>query len=369
MKNWATNTMERIIKKLDETSLSIGARFPHAFADDVFDEQREPFWTNGFWPGILWMAYQQTGDKKFSDIAKEIENKLDIVLDEYYEVDHDAGFIWLLSAGADYRFFKDEASKLRCLKAASFLASRFNAKGNFIQAWNWQPGWAIIDCCMNLPILYWASEITGNPRFKHIAQAHADTVLKYFIRPDGSVNHVLSFNPDTGEFIEPLSGQAATPDSAWSRGTSWALYGLPLSYRHTKNPEYLIAAKKVANFFIANLPDDYAAHWDFRVKRTEDTPRDTSASACGACGLLELSKYVPDCEKDFYINAAYKILKSLTDNYSNLDDNSKQCIIRGGTTHCPENINVNTGLIYGDYFYMEGVSRLMGNDDIFWYEP
>ena len=365
---WAEETMKRILGKLDQTLPAIGARFPHACVDAVYDEQEPRWWTNGFWPGMLWIAYQQTKDGKFAKAAAEIEEKMDVVLDEYYQVDHDAGFIWLLSAGAHHRILGDEASKRRCMKAAAFLASRFNLKGSFIQAWNWEKGWAIIDCCMNLPLLYWASEISENPRFRHIAQAHAQTVVDYFLRPDGSVNHVLTFDPESGEFIESISGQAATPASAWSRGTAWALYGLPLSFRHTGNTDFLDAAKKVAHFYLANLPEDHVAHWDFRVERTPETPRDTSAAACGACGLLEIAEHVPDCEKAFYRNAAYEILKSLTDNYANLD-NDKQCILREGTGHCPAGQNINVGLIYGDYFYLEGISRLMGNKDIFWYEP
>lgn len=367
-KLWAENTMQKIIDKLNITAPKIGARFPHVCKEREYDEEREKWWTNGFWPGILWMAYQQTKDEKFASLAAETENKMAYVLDEYYNIDHDAGFIWLLSAGADYRLTGSEESKRRCMKAAAYLASRFNIKGNFIQAWNWENGWAIIDCTMNLSLLLWASEMTKNPIFKHIAMAHADTVIKYFVRPDGSVNHVLSFDPETGEFLESIQGQAASPTSAWSRGTSWAVYGLPLVYRYTGKQEYLDAAKKVASFFLANLPEDYVAHWDFRVPRTPEPPRDTSAAACAACGLLELSEFVPECEKQFYIDSAYKIVKSLTDNYSNLD-NDKQCILNGGTGDFPKNLNVNVGLIYGDYFYMEAVSRLMGNTDIFWYKP
>lgn len=365
-KLWAEETMQRILKKLDTTAPEIGARFPHVCKENEYNDEEAPWWTNGFWPGILWMAYQQTKDEKFAEIAAETEEKMSHVLDEYYRVDHDAGFLWLLSAGADYRITGNKESCRRCMKAAAFLASRFNIKGNFIQAWNGQNGWAIVDCTMNLALLFWASKLSGNPIFKHIACAHADTVVKYFVRPDGSVNHVLSFDPETGDFIESISGQAASPASAWSRGASWAIYGLALVYRFTGNEEYLNAAKRAAGFFVANLPEDHVAHWDFRVQKTPETPRDTSAAACAACGLLEIAQHVPDCEKAFYTDSAYKTIKSLTDNYSNLD-NAKQCMLNGGTGHCPANQNVNVGLIYGDFFYMEAVSRLMGNTDILWY--
>lgn len=367
-KKWAEETMSRVLNKLEKTAPVIGARFPHITEGGEFDEAGVSWWTNGFWPGILWLAYQQTKNEKYANIAKEIEEKLDFVLDEFDRVDHDAGFIWLLSAGANHKFSKDETSRRRILKAASFLASRFNLKGNFIRAWNREKGWAIIDCTMNLPLLYRASAELEDPRFNYIAHAHAETVLKHFVRNDGSVNHIVSFDADTGEFLCSYGGQGAAPDSAWSRGTAWALYGLALAYRHLKDEKLLAGAKRVANFFIANLPEDMVAHWDFRVERNEDTPRDTSATACAVCGLLELSELIGGIEGETYKEKAYQILRSLTDNYSNLDNDEDQAILFGATVHAPMNYGIGVGLIYADYFYMEALSRLMGNKDIFWYK-
>ncbi len=363
---WAQATMERIIRKLNVTSEKIGDGFPHKTTGGAFNEEAPSWWTNGFWPGILWLAYVHTNDEKYSKIATQVEEKLDEVLNDYELLDHDVGFLWLLSSGADYMITKNKESRNRLLKAAGFLSSRFNLKGNFIRAWNHEKGYAIIDCMMNLPLLYWAANEIDAPRFNHIAYAHAKTVLKHFIRSDGSVNHIVSFNPDSGEFIEAVGGQGANANSAWSRGASWALYGMALAYRHLGDSEFLSASKSVANFFLANLPDDLAAHWDFRVERNENTPRDTSASACAACGLLELAQHLPDVEASVYREYAYKILKSLTDNYSNLDNDADQALLFGGTGNAPKNKNINVGLIYGDYFYIEGISRLAGNKQIFW---
>lgn len=366
-KIWAEETMERILSRLEKTAPQIGARFPHLSEGKEFDEKEPRWWTNGFWPGLLWLAYQQTGNEMFADIANKTEEKMDIVLDEFDLVDHDAGFMWLLSSGANYKFFKNAKSRQRLLKAASFLSARYNLKGSFIRAWNNVKGYAIIDCMMNLPLLYWASNEIDDPRFKYIAEAHANTALKYFIREDGSVNHIVEFDPYSGEFLCVRGGQGAAPDSAWSRGAAWALYGMALAYRHLKDEKYLDASKKVANFFITNLPDDLVAHWDFRVERNSDTPRDASATACAACGLLELAEHIGGVEGDNYKEKAYRILRSLTDNYSNLDNDTDQAILTHSTVSKPSNIGVNVGLIYADYFYVEAISRLMGNKDIFWY--
>lgn len=229
---WAEETMKCILKKLENTALNIGANFPHVSKTGTYND--EPFsWVSGFWPGILWLAYQQTGKAEYAKYAVEIETKLDIILDGFDMVEHDTGFMWQLSAGANYRLTGNEDSRRRCMKAASFLASRFHLKGNYIQAWNREPGWAIVDCTMNLAQLYWASREIDNPRFAQIADAHAQTVLEYIVRPDGSTNHIVSFDPESGEYIGPLGGQGNAADSAWARGAAWAMYGLALCYHFT----------------------------------------------------------------------------------------------------------------------------------------
>ena len=150
-------------------------------------------------------------------------------------------------------------------------------------------------------------------------------------------------------------------DSAWSRGTAWAIYGFALAYRQLGDERLLEISKKVANFFIANLPEDMVAHWDFRVEKNAQTPRDTSATACAVCGLLELAELVGGTEGENYKEKACLILRSLTDNYSNLDNEKDQALLFGGTINAPMDYGIGVGLIYGDYFYMEAISRLMGN--------
>lgn len=92
----------------------------------------------------------------------------------------------------------------------------------------------IIDSMMNLPLLYWASRETGDPRFSKIARQHADTTAKYLVRKDGSTGHIAEFDAESGKYIRLLGGQGYNENSCWSRGNAWALYGFALSYRYTK---------------------------------------------------------------------------------------------------------------------------------------
>lgn len=359
---------EEIIHKLAEEAIRQFGKMPYVATNGKYDDKVENnifWWTNGFFPGMMWQMYHATGEEIFRESAEKNEIQLDEALDKFTGLDHDMGFVWLHTAVANYRVTGKEQSKIRGLKAANLLAGRFNLAGEFIQAWNHQPGWSIIDSMMNIPLLYWASEETGNPRFKQIAQAHADTLLKYFVRPDGSVGHIGEFDPETGEFIQLLGGQGYDSHSAWSRGQAWALYGFALSYHHTKEIRFLEAAKKIANYFIANVSQtDYLTLVDF--KAPYETPKyDASAGCCAACGMLELTELVLDDEKNLYQSAAEKIIKATTEHWLDLDPTRDGLVQNSSQSyHNPEESHVS--IVYGDYFYIEALLRLEEKNLFLW---
>ncbi len=371
-KNWAQEAWKMTVEKVTRTSTRIRDRFPHASVDGVYQLEKASWWTAGFWPGLLWLVYRETKDITLKEFADSCEMQLDQVIVDYYKLDHDIGFMWTLTSLAQFKLLGSEASKRRALLAANLLAARFNVQGSYIRAWNpWSEGennagWAIIDCMMNLPLLHWASDITGDARFKHIAISHADMVLTHFIRPDGSVNHIVIFDPETGEKLEVNGGQGYAPDSAWSRGAAWAIYGMSLSYQYTGKDEYLQAAKRVAHYYLANMPEDLVPYWDFRLPEGVPAYRDSSAGACAACGLLLIADQVGTQEASLYRNAGERILHALYTNYGAWDSPTEEGLILHGTSHFPENKNVDVPLIYGDYFFAEGISRLNGNRELFW---
>lgn len=374
MDKWINEAWRDVWNKVEQSSQRIGARFPHASVAGQYKLEPASWWTAGFWPGLLWLLYESDREagETFKQLAIACEDQLNEVLLQFDKLDHDIGFMWSLTSVAQYRIEGTEASRQHALLAASALAGRFNIKGNYIRAWNpWREGernegWAIIDCMMNLPLLYWASETTRDPRFKHIAMAHADTVLKHFIRKDGSVYHIAIFDADSGEHIGYNGGQGYAIESGWSRGTSWALYGMALSYQYTGEQRYLDAAKQVAHYFIANLPDDAVPVWDFRIPPEVTPYRDSSAGACAACGLLALAALVPTEQAALYRKQGERIIQSLYKNYGSFTDRQQEGMILHGTSHYPEQKNLDVPLIYGDYFFVEGLARLRGSATIAW---
>lgn len=351
-----------ILSKMETMLPKMKGKSPQISSSGIYDDMREDWWTSGFWPGILWILYDITGKKEFMDEAWEWDGRIEkwfIKESEY--IHHDVGFQFLPTAVIKYKITKDADAKRRAIQAATLLAGRFNLAGNFIRAWNFDKiGWSIIDSCINLSLLFWATEETGDPRFKYIAMAHADTVLKHFIRGDGSVRHIVSFDPESGEFIKALGGQGASPDSAWSRGQAWALYGMANTYRYTGEIRYLRAAQRVAHFYIASLPEDYIPYWDFRLPDFKDEPRDTSAASCAASGLIEIAKSLSAEEGQLYQKWAVKIVNSLAKSYASWDKPEYEGILTGATGNKPQGSHINVSLIYGDYYFVEAVAKLTG---------
>lgn len=364
--NWVNETWDKVAKKMAKVAPEVGAGFPYTTKDGKYiNEHNDSWWTNGFWAGIMWLMYQQTGDETYRKIAEGSEEMLDKPMQDFNGLHHDVGFMWLLSAVANYRLTGNELSKTRGMHVATLLAGRFNAQAKFIRAWNHDKiGWAIIDCMMNIPLLYWASDESGDPRFRQVAMMHADTAMKNFVRADGSCNHIVSFDPETGDVLETPGGQGYESGSSWSRGQSWALYGFTLSYIHTGKQEYLDTAKKVAHYFIANLDETYVPAVDFRSPAGDDM-KDSTAGCIAACGLIELSKVVPEHEKAMYLRAAMNILRGTEKHCCNFDDNEQSIVQKGTEAYFNEN-GIHIPIIYGDYYFIEALSKLRGNDTLLW---
>ena len=266
---------------------------------------------------------------------------------------------------ANWRLTGNETSRKRGLHAAGILAGRYNPAGHYIRAWNGErQGIAIVDCLMNLPLLYWAAEQTGSAAWKRIAVEHTETALKYILRPDGSCNHMVDFDPETGEYRGNPGGQGYESGSSWSRGQSWAIYGMALAYRYTKKQEYLNASKRSAHYFMANTAlSGYVPLLDFRAPR-EPAYYDTTAGVCAACGLLELSEHVGELEKELYVQSALRCLKGI-ESFCCWEPR-RDSILDGGSARYDRASDRQVPIIYGDYFLTEAILRLRGKAFLIW---
>ena len=371
---WIDEIWQKLDNKLRCVAVRSRDKIPYTAIDGVHNDLSEEnitWWTNGFWGGLMWLMYQATENEDYRKAAEATERHLDRAFLEFDRLHHDVGFMWHLVSGASYRITGNKMSRLRNLYAASILASRYNVDGDYILAWNGQAqsGYSIIDCLMNLPLLYWASRELESPRYCAIAVRHMDMALRDHIRPDGSVNHIVDHERDRVGVKQILAGQGYSSDSCWSRGLAWAVYGSILGYIHLQKPEDLDAARKTADYFIENCSKTgYRPLVDFRAP-AEPVYYDSTAGVCAACGILEIAKYVPQTDAQRYTREAIRILQACAEHFCDFDP-STDALLQMGSERYPHNEQGFRGLhipiIYGDFFFAEAILKLRGSEFLIW---
>lgn len=329
---------------------------PRSFENGKYDLVTQKDWCCGFPAGSYWYLYELTGDKKWETIATENTVKLDGV--QYRKNTHDLGFMVFCSYGNAYRITKNEDYKKVVIEASESLITRFDSTIGSIKSWDWAKQWqfpVIVDNMMNLEMLFWASKETGDPKYRNVAIAHANTTLANHFREDMSSYHVVDYDTITGQAIAKKTHQGLKDDSSWARGQAWGLYGFVVCFRETGDTKYLDAAKKIAAYIQQNLPEDLVPYWDYNDPAIPNANRDASAAAVTSSALYILST-ITDEGKEEYAALAEKILASLS---------SPEYLAEVGTNggflikHCvgnmPKNSEVDTPLNYADYYYLEAL--------------
>lgn len=351
----------------------------HSSVHDIYQPCENDDWTNGFWPGEVWLCYEHTGEAAFRDTALTLVDSFLYRIQHKIAVEHhDMGFLYSPSCVAAYKLTGSEAGREAAILAARQLCTRFQPKGQFLQAWgemgapdNYR---YIIDCLLNVPLLYWAAEETGEQKFAEIAHAHVGTCLANSIRPDGSTYHTFFMDPETGAPVRGATCQGYKDDSCWARGQAWGVYGTALSYRYTKQPEMLNAFRRVLDYYLAGLPEDLVPYWDmtFGDENGAGEPRDSSSASIVACGLQEAEKYLPADEAAACRRLAGQMLYSLTEHYAVREPQPGIGLVRHGTysKKSPYNTCTPAGVdecvSWGDYFYLEALTRYTRDWQLYW---
>ena len=362
------NALDRIARKFRKTAVSAARDgiIPYMSADGKWiasPYDGNSWWTGGFWPGLMWQLWHLTGDGFFRDEARRVGKLLTDELRTFCGLHHDVGFMYLLSAGADAKLTGDEQAETDLLHAASLLMGRFNPAG-FIRAWNEQDrvGYAIIDCMMNLALLYRASRDTGDPRFAKTARIHADTTLREFLREDGSVSHIVEFDPETGKRVREHPGQGYALGTQWSRGQAWGLYGFALAYRHLQDPRYLEASEKIAANFTAHIRPDGLTDCDF-CQPAEEERIDNIAGAVAACGLQELAGLTG---KESWKKQAERLIDGLLEHCADWGGSRCGILTRCTASYHDDGAGRHANIVYGDYFLVEALMRMCGKAPGLW---
>ncbi|HZO97015.1 MAG TPA: glycoside hydrolase family 88 protein [Gaiellaceae bacterium] len=326
-------------------------RFPHVTSGGEWVLSDDGEWTGGFWIGLLWAGYEERGDPRFRVAAERLLRRFAARAGETRN--HDLGMMFCPSAVKGYELTGDPRFREAGLEAARSLASQFNRRGGFIPGWGFfgDAGWegaVLVDTLMNLPLLWWAADESEElERFRAVALSHGDTSLAHHLRRDGSTFHVYRFDPQTGVPIRGDTYQGKAPGSCWSRGQAWAIAGCARLARLGAGERYRMAAERAAAYYLDHLPDDLVPYWDFDAK--PDEPRDTSAGAIAAYGLLLL-------DDEEASDAAERCLRTLVEHAQ--APPGHPAILLHATADLPHGIAVDESTIYGDYFFVRALQLL-----------
>lgn len=321
-------------------------------------------WTTGFFPGSLWYGYELTGNKALAESAKRFTLALDSV--RYITDTHDVGFMLYCSYGNGYRITGDKVYLPALSQGVENLYNRFSPKVGAIRSWDfkWWNFPVIIDNMMNLEYLYWGAKALNKPVYSNAANTHAITTMKNHYRKDFSSYHVVDYDGNTGKIIAKRTHQGLTDESAWSRGQAWGLYGYAMCYENSKNPQFVAQAEKIAKYIMnhPSIPKDRIPAWDLDAHNANDhdgdgsAPRDASAAAVIACGLLKLSTQVSDGQK--YFSYAEEILRTLSsDKYLAKPGENSYFLLKHSVGAFLYNSEIDTPLDYADYYYLEALNQ------------
>lgn len=338
-------------------------------------------WTQGFFAGNLWYIYEYTQNPEWKAAATKWTEALEQA--QFLTQHHDVGFVMYCSYGNAIKFEKDpkklEKYRKILIQSAESALTRFDPKVGLIKSWDVKQSWdkktmwqypVIIDNMMNLEMLCYVSKLTGNPKYKEVAISHALNTMKNHFRPDFSTYHVVDYGAD-GKVLHRQTNQGYADNSTWSRGQGWAIYGFTMMYRETKDKRFLETAQKAADFYInhPNLPKDKIPYWDFNAEQKGYTPdfdynanklsyipRDASAAALVASGLLELSTFSKDGNK--YFKSAEQMLKSLSGSgYLASPGSNSGFILKHCVGSLPHKTEIDVPLVYADYYFLEALLR------------
>ncbi len=313
---------------------------------------------------MMWIFHTRTGDPWWRAKAEHYsrlieERKTDRTV-------HDLGFLFWSTWKRWYDLSGDEAINEVVITAGQTMGLRFMERGQYLRSFV-APESLFIDIMMNVGIVFYAAQQTGDDELLNKAHQHCLITRKYIVRGNGSTAHEGIFDLETGEFLRQTTHQGWRGDSAWARGLTWALYGFGTAYDMTGDYRYLETARLCADFYLEHTSFDEDAPGGPGVPPNDyDDPRqpvlyESSAAAIAASGLLNLGKIVQDpTYANRYRAAALTILDTLTGpEYLANETPGWEGILKHGIYHQPKDIGVNESVMWGEYFFIEAVDSAL----------
>ena len=343
-------------------------RFPRStvITNGLWRTRSSGDWSSGFFPGCLWLLYEQTGDPQFRQWAESWT--AGITPQQFNPDTDDLGFMINSSFGNGYRLTTNADYKAVLLQAARSVSNRFNAAVGGFGYWSGTTNaqydtW--LDSTMNMELIFRASTLSGDTNFSSVAYSHEAKAMLNHVRADDSTYHIVHYDGNTGAVLGRGTYAGASDESTWARGHAWGTYGFTMAYRETGDLRFLDTAQRLADYYLTNVPPDYVPYWDYQYWEYQGPSatyplRDSSAAAITLSALLELSQRVTNTvDGAKYWQAARRIFNSLSStNYLAQGGLSSGLLLHGvGETPPLWDQELDVSLIYGDYYFLEALKH------------
>lgn len=367
--------IERVLSRIDDTAHRIGDRFPHWADTDTGDwtTTADGDWTGGYYVGMHWLALTVRPNAAREARANALAAKLRARIEgetvfKSFPIYYGCALGAMLADRPNLR-----ATALDCARS---LVRMYDPMLRLIplgrQA---EEGTHIgnsetsIDSMQTAPFLYWAARETNDAEMRKVAFAHADRIVGLHLRADNSFIQSTSLDPKTGAVRRHYTHKGYSDTSTWGRAQAWGMLFATMGYLHDRaQSHWLDAAMRGADWWIAHVPADRIAFWDFDDPAIPNTERDSAATSIATAALLRLARVAPAAKAETYRACAKEMAEALVARCLTPTSATDRRVPGMLTNACfnkrpdarPHDAGTNCEFIVGDYYFFESLLVLAG---------
>ena len=188
-------------------------------------------WCEGFLGGMMWLFYQRDGDPLWREPAEHYSLLLEAR--QFDRNVHDLGFVFWSTWKRWYDLTGDPALNEVIIQAGKTMGMRFKEKGQRLRSFVSEDS-LFIDIMMNVGIVFYAAQQSGDADLLRKAHAHCMTTRRTIVRGDGSTSHEGLFDRRrANSCARPRTrvGEAIPPGAGTGLGAVWFRHGLRSHWR------------------------------------------------------------------------------------------------------------------------------------------
>ena len=365
------DALARMLTRIDDTAAGVKEAFPH-WADPKTGQwttTADGDWTGGYWIGMNWLAAVATGETRYRSRAAALAERLQARIEGATVFKSFPAYY-----GASLGAILHDAARPReiALQTARSLARLYvpglrlvplgaqAEEGAHIGATE-----TSIDSLQAAPFLFWAAATGGEAQLREVARNHAATIIPLHLRADGSFIQSSSLDAATGRLVRHYTHKGYSDTSTWGRAQAWGMLFSTQSYLADRSREdWLTAAVRGADWWLAHVPGDRVAFWDFDDPAIPRTERDTAATAIALAALLKLARVAAsEAGRARYREAAEATAQALVSRHLTPVGILTDACFNKRTDARPHDRASRCEFIVGSYYLLESLVALAGRID------